>query len=132
MSSRSPSKKMCKAPSSKNVPEVPVSTSSVKIKFADNLEIELPILKPSMGPDMIDIRSLFKKSGHFSFDPGYTCSGSCASKITCIDGPGGVLSHRGYNIEQLAGKGSYMEVCFLLQYGFLPSKKEMQEYEQMM
>ncbi len=86
--------------------------------------VELPVLSGSSGPDVIDIRRLYAETGMFTFDPGYTSTGSCESAITFIDGEEGVLRHRGYSIEDLAGKSDFMEVCYLLLYGDLPNKKE--------
>jgi citrate synthase len=82
---------------------------------------EFPVLSGTMGPDVIDIRKLYDATDHFTFDPGYTSTGSCESKITFIDGDKGVLLHRGYPIEELAEKSDFMEVCYLLLHGELPS-----------
>ena len=68
----------------------------------------------TMGPDVIDIRKLYDQTDHFTFDPGYTSTGSCESKITFIDGDKGVLLHRGYKIEDLAEKSDFMEVSYLM------------------
>ncbi len=73
---------------------------------------------------------MYIKSGHFTFDPGYTCTGSCVSQITSIDGHKGKLTYRGYKIEDLAENCSYLEVCYLLLYGELPSKSEKLKFEE--
>ena len=83
---------------------------------------ELPLLDGTIGPQVIDIRRLYPDLGHFTFDPGYTATGSCESKITYIDGDIGELLYRGYPIEQLADKSDFMEVCYLLLYGELPTR----------
>jgi len=80
---------------------------------------------------MVDIRSLFAKTGHFTFDPGFSSTCSCTSKISRIDGKNGVLTHRGYRIEELFDNCSYIEVAYLLIYGELPSKTELQKFEQL-
>ncbi len=85
---------------------------------------EFPIFDGSVGPDVIDIRSLYAQTGHFTYDPGFTSTASCESGITYIDGDAGILSHRGYSIEELTEKSNYLEVCYLLLYGELPSKEQ--------
>lgn len=90
---------------------------------------EFPILSGSVGPDVMDIRSLYAKTGLFTYDPGFTSTAACDSAITYIDGDKGELLYRGYPIEQLAEKSNYLEVCYLLLYGELPSKTQFQEFE---
>src|SRR2546430_932326 len=82
-----------------------------------------PIYEGTIGPSVIDIRKLYAETGMFTYDPGYTSTGSCESKITYIDGDKGILLHRGYPIEELAEKSDFMEVCYLLLNGELPSAK---------
>ncbi|MCZ4273042.1 citrate synthase [Maritalea porphyrae] len=94
----------------------------------DGTSYEFPIISGSVGPDVIDIRSLYAKTGHFTFDPGYTSTGSTESAITYIDGGKGTLLYRGYPIEQLADKSSFLEVAYLLLKGELPSKAEFDEF----
>ena len=91
---------------------------------------EMPVLSGSDGPDVIDIRRLYAETGMFTFDPGYTSTGSCESAITFIDGEQGILRHRGYAIEDLAGKCDFMEVCYLLLYGDLPTVDEKEWFQQ--
>ncbi|RME63944.1 MAG: citrate (Si)-synthase, partial [Alphaproteobacteria bacterium] len=86
--------------------------------------IDLPILEGSVGPRVVDIRDLYTKTGLFTYDPGFTATASCESKITYIDGEQGILLYRGYPIEELAEKSDFMEVCYLLLYGELPNKAE--------
>lgn len=95
----------------------------------DGHEFELPIYSPTAGPDVIDVRSLYKQAGVFTYDPGFTSTASTDSTITFIDGGKGELLHRGYPIDQLAGKSHYLEVCFLLLYGELPSAAELEKFE---
>lgn len=90
---------------------------------------DLPILKGSTGPDVLDVRKLYGDSDHFTFDPGFTSTASCESKITFIDGDAGVLLHRGYPIDQLAEKSSFLEVCHLLLNGELPTAEEFTKFE---
>ena len=85
---------------------------------------KLPVLKGSVGPKVIDVRSLYADTNCFTYDPGFTSTGSCESKITYIDGDEGILLYRGYPIDQLAEKSDYLETCYLLLYGELPNKEE--------
>ena len=90
---------------------------------------ELPIHSPTDGPDVLDIRKLYGQPDVLSSDPGVTPTAACDSTITFIDGEKGVLLHRGYPIDQLAGKSHYLEVCYLLLYGELPSATELEKFE---
>jgi citrate synthase len=89
---------------------------------------DLPVLTGSLGPDVIDISSLYGRSGVFTYDPGFTSTASCESKITYIDGENGVLLYRGYPIEQLAEHGDFLETCYLLLYGELPSAAQKADF----
>lgn len=91
--------------------------------------IELPIFEGSCGPDVIDVRHLYKETGMFTYDPGFMSTASCDSKITYINGEKGELFYRGYPIDQLAKHSSYLEVCFLLLYSRLPSTEELANFE---
>ncbi|MGY3437160.1 MULTISPECIES: citrate synthase [unclassified Marinovum] len=90
---------------------------------------ELPIHSPTVGPDVLDIRKLYAQADVFTYDPGFTSTAACDSTITYIDGNEGVLLHRGYPIEQLAEKSHYLEVCYLLLYGNLPTATELEDFE---
>ena len=90
---------------------------------------DLPILSPTSGPDVLDIRKLYADANVFTYDPGFTSTAACDSSITYIDGNAGELQHRGYPIDQLAEKSHYLEVCFLLLYGHLPSGDELESFE---
>ena len=96
----------------------------------DKGEIELPIRSPSEGPDVVDISKLYSQGDVFTYDPGFTSTASCESTITYIDGDEGILLHRGYPIGQLAEKSSYLEVCYLLLYGELPTATELEDFVQ--
>ena len=84
-------------------------------------KVDLPLIGGTVGPKVIDIRKLYAQTGYFTFDPGYTSTGSCESAITYIDGDAGVLLYRGYPIEELAEHSDFMEVCYLLLNGELPT-----------
>ena len=88
---------------------------------------DLPMRQGSLGPDVVEVSSLVKH-GYFTFDPGFMATAACESAITYIDGDQGVLLHRGYPIEQLAEHSHYLEVCYLLMYGELPSKAQIAEF----
>ncbi len=92
--------------------------------------IELPVLSGSMGPDVVDIRKLHAKSGMFTYDPGYLSTASNSSKITFIDGEKGILLYRGYPIEQLAAQCDFIEVCYLLMNGDLPTSHQKTTFDQ--
>ncbi|SDY94704.1 citrate synthase [Jannaschia faecimaris] len=95
----------------------------------DGQDFDLPVHSPTVGPDVVDIRKLYGQAGVFTYDPGFTSTAACESAITFIDGDEGVLLHRGYPIGQLAGQSHYLEVCYLLLYGNLPSAAELQDFE---
>lgn len=90
---------------------------------------EYDVLSGTRGPDVLDIRSFYKDSGMFTYDPGYTSTASCESKITFIDGENSELRYRGYPIQELAGKKSYLDVCHLLMMGRLPNEEESKDFD---
>ena len=96
----------------------------------NNKKIDLPVLSGSTGPDVVDIRSFYKISNLFTFDPGFTSTASCESSITFIDGNKGKLLYRGFDIGELAVKSTFLEVCFLLLYGNLPQKNQLDDFTQ--
>ena len=106
------------------VPKVPESKENCTVTFPDGKIVELPLLTGSMGPPMIDVRNLYGKSGYFTFDPGFTNTGSCVSQITYIDGEKGELLYRGYKIQDVAENCDFIETCYLLLYGELPSSED--------
>ena len=89
---------------------------------------DLPILSPTMGPDVVDIRKLYDEADIFTYDPGFTSTAACKSAITYIDGDKGQLLYRGYPIDQLAKESSHLEVCFLLLYGELPTADQLEDF----
>lgn len=99
-----------------------MAENKAKLTIGDKTT-ELKILSGTLGPETIDVSSLYK-SGYFTFDPGFNSTASCESKITFIDGDKGILLYRGYPIEQLAKSSNFLEVCYLLLNGELPDQKE--------
>ncbi|MCJ2135199.1 citrate synthase [Methylobacterium sp. J-026] len=95
----------------------------------DGKSIELPVKSGTIGPDVIDIGKLYAQTGAFTFDPGFTSTASCESKITYIDGDEGVLLYRGYPIEQLAEKGDFLETCYLMLFGSLPTAAQKADFD---
>ncbi len=90
---------------------------------------DFPVLSGSLGPDVIDISSLYKQTDHFTLDPGFTSTASCFSDITYIDGDKGLLAYRGYPIEELADDGDFLETCYLLLYGELPNASQKDKFD---
>jgi citrate synthase len=90
---------------------------------------ELPVMDASVGPSVVDVRKFYADTDHFTYDPGFTSTGSCESKISFIDGDKGILQHRGYSIEDLAENCDFMEVAYLLLKGELPSIDEKAKFE---
>jgi len=91
-------------------------------------QFDLPIMEPVIGPRAVDVRKLYSDHGLFTYDPGFTSTASCESRITYIDGEKGILQHRGYPIEELAEKSDFLEVCYLLLYGELPTVAQKAEF----
>src|SRR2546430_822561 len=108
------------------------ATSDTKIATltVGNKTYDFPILSGTVGPEVIDIAKLYGQSGMFTYDPGFTSTASCQSKITYIDGDAGILEYRGYPIEQLAMNGDFLETCYLLLYGELPTKAQKKDFDQ--
>src|SRR4051812_40535978 len=105
-----------------------MADKNATLKLPDGKSLDFPVLSGTTGPDVVDIRTLYGKSGMFTYDPGYLSTASCSSSITYIDGDAGVLLYRGYPIEQLAQHCDFLEVCYLLQYGELPSRSQKDEF----
>jgi citrate synthase len=115
----------------KNVAAANVNQGTNTVTMIDNAtgkKIDLPVLNGTVGPSVVDVRKLYAETGHFTYDPGYTSTGSCESKITYIDGDAGLLMHRGYKIEDLAEHCDFMEVCYLLLKGDLPNPAQKAEF----
>ena len=107
------------------------NSSKVILNYnAGKENVELPVMKGTLGPDVVDIRT-FAQTGMFTFDPGFLATASCDSKITFIDGDKGLLYYRGYPIEQLAQYSDYLEVCYLLVFGELPTVKQKSDFDNM-
>ena len=104
------------------------SPKSATLVFGER-NIDIPVKRPSIGPDVVDIGKLYNEADIFTFDPGFTSTASCESSITYIDGDKGELLYRGYPIEQLAEKSHFLEVCYLLLYGELPLAAQLEDFE---
>src|SRR5512141_952435 len=99
------------------------------INFSDGApSVTFPILSGTIGPEVIDIRTLYSKTGRFTYDPGFMSTAACSSAITYIDGDKGELLYRGYPIEELAVGCDFLEVCHLLLYGELPDTAQKQDF----
>ncbi|HLH48719.1 MAG TPA: citrate/2-methylcitrate synthase, partial [Roseiarcus sp.] len=105
-----------------------MAASSATLKLGEK-EIALPVLSGSVGPEVIDIGKLYSQTGMFTYDPGFTSTASTESAITYIDGDQGVLLYRGYPIEQLAEHGDFLETCYLLFYGELPTAAQKADFD---
>src|SRR3954453_3505293 len=95
----------------------------------DNKQVEMEVMPGSIGPSVIDISKLYGQTGMFTYDPGFTSTASCESKITYIDGDQGILLYRGYPIDQLAEHGDFLETCYLLLYGELPTAGQKADFD---
>ena len=104
------------------------SQDAYRLISPSGIETELPVLRGSTGPDVIDIGRLYQEQGVFTYDPGFVATGSCTSDITFIDGEKGVLMYRGYPVEQLAAHSSFIEVAYLLLHGNLPKASELETF----
>ena len=102
--------------------------NTAQISFEGKMQ-DLPVIKGTLGPDVVDIGKLYADSNIFTFDPGFTSTASCKSTITFIDGDEGILLYRGYPIEQLAMQGDFIETCYLLYYGELPTPAQRKKFE---
>ena len=105
------------------------TTTRTATIILDGKTFETPVYDGTVGPSVIDIRRLYAELGVFTYDPGFTSTGSCQSGITYIDGEVGELLYRGYPIEQLADRSHYLEVCYLLLYGELPTAAQAEDFE---
>ena len=106
-------------------------TPDESVTLTDNTSgksVTFPLISGTEGPKVVDIRKLYAETDHFTYDPGFTATGSCESKITYIDGDAGILLHRGYRIEDLAKQCDFMEVCYLLLYGELPTTEQKDKF----
>src|SRR5215210_3127143 len=103
-------------------------TDKILTMKSDAGQWDFPLIEGSVGPDVVDIRKFYAETGMFTYDPGFTSTGSCQSAITYIDGEQGILLHRGYPIDQLAEHSTFMEVAYLLLHGELPDKQELETF----
>src|SRR5215467_15126972 len=106
----------------------PDKTKTATLSLGSNQQSSMPVRSGSIRPDVIDITRLYRDTGCFTYDPGFTSTANCSSKITYIDGDKGVLLYRGYPIEQLAEKSNFVEICHLLLNGELPTKAEFESF----
>ena len=104
------------------------NTASARLIDPSGKTIELPVMDGSVGPQVIDVRKLYAATGMFTFDPGFTSTASCESKITYIDGDKGELLYRGYPIEEIAEHSDFMEVCYLILFGDLPTPEQKSKF----
>jgi citrate synthase len=104
------------------------TNDQANLEYGDGQSAQFPVLSGSIGPDVVDIRTLLGKTGMFTYDPGFLSTASCRSSITFIDGDEGVLLYRGYPIEQLAQHCDFLEVCYLLIYGELPNTQQKEQF----
>src|SRR5690625_2496349 len=105
-----------------------MTTKPFTLTSPDGTTTELPVLEGTAGAPAIDVGKLNAQQGVFTFDPAFTATCSCESDITYIDGENGLLTYRGYPVDQLAKQSSFLEVCFLLLYGELPSQAQHEEF----
>src|SRR6201995_5499872 len=99
-----------------------------ELKIGDK-SYKFPVYEGTIGPDVVDIAKLYGQAGVFTYDPGFTSTGSCESKITYIDGDEGILLYRGFPIEQLAEHGDFLETCYLLLYGELQTAAQKADFD---
>ncbi len=111
-----------------NAPETGKPQGNASIQVGDG-QTDMPVRSGTTGPDVIDIGRLYRDTGKFTYDPGFTSTANCSSKITYIDGENGILLHRGYPIDQLAEGSHFVELCYLLLHGKLPTKEEATQFE---
>jgi citrate synthase len=109
--------------------EAEISSDAPGMLVVGGANMELPIRHGSIGPSVLDVQTLYKNTGMFTYDPGFTSTASCESKITYIDGDEGVLLYRGYPIDQLAENGDFLETCYLLLHGELPTSAQKADFD---
>ena len=103
-------------------------TGTAQIEI-NGTKYDLPIYKPSIGPEVVDISKLYAQANVFTYDPGFTSTANCSSTITYVDGENGILLYRGYKIDELVKNTDFLEVSYLLLNGELPNKKEKEEFD---
>jgi citrate synthase len=111
-----------------NAKDLADAGKSATLTVGSNQQTHLPVRSGTIGPDVIDVGRLYRDTGCFTYDPGFTSTANCSSRITYIDGDKGVLLYRGYPIEQLAQRSNFLEVCYVLLYGDLPTKPQYENF----
>jgi citrate synthase len=111
-----------------NAKDLADAGKSATLTVGSNQQTHLPVRSGTIGPDVIDVGRLYRDTGCFTYDPGFTSTANCSSRITYIDGDKGVLLYRGYPIEQLAQRSNFLEVCYVLLYGDLPTKPQYESF----
>ncbi len=111
-----------------NAKDLAENGKTATLSVGSNQQTHLPVRSGTIGPDVIDVGRLYRDTGCFTYDPGFTSTANCSSRITYIDGDQGVLLYRGYPIEQLTPKSNFIEVCYLLLHGELPNKAQLEEF----
>ena len=106
-----------------------MTKDAFRLTSPDGTTTDLPVRSGAVGPDVIELSKLYKELGVFTYDPGYGATGSCESEITYIDGEQGILMYRGYPVEQLAAKSSFIEVSYLLLHGDLPTAAQLEDFD---
>src|SRR4249920_4171277 len=107
-----------------------MSEKLATLSFSDGKpSVDFPVYSGNEGPDVIDVRALYGKTGKFTYDPGFMSTASCRSSITYIDGDVGILQYRGYPIEQLAETCSFLEVAYLILNGELPTAEQLELWQ---
>src|ERR1700726_1747976 len=112
------------------MPEASVGNGTVALHYGDGAELDLPVKTATEGSAGIEVTKLLSKTGMVTLDPGFVNTAACSSEITYIDGDAGILRYRGYPIEQLAEKSSFLEVSYLLIYGELPTEDQLKTFTQ--
>ncbi|MEM6496529.1 MAG: citrate/2-methylcitrate synthase, partial [Pseudomonadota bacterium] len=109
-----------------NVHDTSAKAGQISLKGND---VQLPVRSGTVGPDVVDITRLYRDTGCFTYDPGFTSTANCVSRITYIDGDEGTLLYRGYPIDALSEGSNFVEVCYLLLHGELPNRAQYEEFE---
>jgi citrate synthase len=112
-----------------NAKDTADATKIAKLMLGNNQQTTMPVRSGTIGPDVIDVSRLYRDTGCFTYDPGFTSTANCSSRITYIDGDKGILLYRGYPIDELAQRSNFVEVCYLLLYGELPTKQQLQTFD---
>src|ERR1700744_1937920 len=110
------------------MPEASVANSKVALQYNDGAQLDLPVKTATEGSDGIEVTKVLATTGMVTLDPGFVNTASCSSDITYIDGDAGILRYRGYPIEQLAEKSTFLEVSYLLFYGTLPTAEQLADF----